>query len=192
MLTARPNHHAEELIALFDITFYQTFNTRLVRGDGEPVYVPAGDTELGQAETWHQVVFAHGFFASAMHEIAHWCIAGTQRRQLLDYGYWYCPDGRDEQQQADFEKVEVKPQALEWCFCVASGYPFKVSTDNLNGAPVDRFAFQDKVYSQVAKYLEVGLPARAQVWVQQLQQHYKMPPLEFDAFQKEPGLELAC
>src|SRR5690606_39383874 len=52
-------------------------------------YLPASEPD-GLA----RVVFAHGFFASALHEIAHWCIAGDYRRTLHDYGYWYCPDGR--------------------------------------------------------------------------------------------------
>ncbi len=50
-------------------------------------------------------------FASALHEISHWCIAGKARRELVDFGYWYCPDGRDAMTQSQFEDVEVKPQA---------------------------------------------------------------------------------
>ena len=74
----------EPLIALFDQTFITQFNTRLVRGGDEPVYLPANATVA-----YHQVVFAHGYFSSALHEIAHWCIAGERRRLLEDYGYWY-------------------------------------------------------------------------------------------------------
>ncbi|MEA7548766.1 elongation factor P hydroxylase, partial [Salmonella enterica subsp. enterica serovar Anatum] len=43
------------------------------------------------------------------YEISHWCIAGKARRELVDFGYWYCPDGRDAQTQSQFEDVEVKP-----------------------------------------------------------------------------------
>ncbi|PPS58814.1 hypothetical protein CRX72_23640 [Pantoea sp. BRM17] len=64
----------------------------LIKGDDEPIYLPA-DAE----SPWHRVVFAHGFYASALHEISHWCIAGDARRQQVDFGYWYCPDGRDAQ-----------------------------------------------------------------------------------------------
>ncbi len=39
----------------------------------------------------------------------HWCIAGKARRNRVDFGYWYCPDGRDAQTQSQFEDVEVKP-----------------------------------------------------------------------------------
>jgi elongation factor P hydroxylase len=35
--------------------------------------------------------------------------------------------------QSQFEDVEVKPQALDWLFCVAAGFPFNVSCDNLEG-----------------------------------------------------------
>lgn len=53
-------------------------------------------------------------FNSALHEISHWTIAGKERRLLADLGYWYAPDGRTREQQALFEQVEVKPQAIEW------------------------------------------------------------------------------
>jgi len=122
-------HNYQDLIVCFNATFTNTENTVLVKGDHEPIYIPAKSSHQH-----HQIVFAHGYFASALHEISHWCIAGKQRRLLEDYGYWYCPDGRDVKQQTEFEKVEVKPQAIEWAFSCASGKPFAVSTDNLNGA----------------------------------------------------------
>ncbi len=137
------NH--QDLIVLFNTAFTKKQNTVLVRGDHEPIYIPAKNAAQN-----HQVVFAHGYFASALHEIAHWCIAGQRRRLLEDYGYWYSPDGRDEEQQTEFEKVEVKPQAIEWAFSCASGKPFSVSTDNLNGAPVDALSallHADNAYS---------------------------------------------
>lgn len=178
-------HDYSDLIHLFDKTFVD-FNTRLIKGDGEPVYLPANEQC-----SWHRIEFAHGFYSSALHEVAHWCIAGDKRRMLEDYGYWYCPDGRSVQQQAEFEKVEVKPQAIEWCFSVACRLPFKVSTDNLNGAPVDRFAFQDKVYAQVDTYLRQGLPARAGMLVQALQGFYQTPPLCIEDFIREVPIHVA-
>ena len=101
-------------------------NTELVAGDDEPIYLPA-DAE----HRHHRIVFAHGFYASALHEIAHWLVAGAKRRDQEDYGYWYCPDGRDKAQQLAFEQVEVKPQAIEWALSVAAGFNFNVSVDNL-------------------------------------------------------------
>lgn len=176
-------HDYRDLIRIFDSAF-SALNTRLIKGEGEPIYIPADDSCA-----YHRIEFAHGFFSSGLHEIAHWCIAGIERRKLVDYGYWYCPDGRDEKQQAEFEKVEVKPQALEWCFSVACGLPFKVSTDNLNGAPVDRLAFQDKVLTQVAVYLQSGLPKRAAELIEVLRDFYQTPTLALTQFHPEPRPE---
>ena len=149
-------HQAAELISIFEETFYRAYQTKLVLGEDEPIYLPAC-----QEYPFHRIVFAHGYFTSALHEIAHWCLAGDARRQLEDYGYWYLPDGRNEEQQQAFEQVEVKPQAIEWAFCVASGHKFNVSADNLNGFPVDTAAFKLKVHQQVQQYLTVGFPERA-------------------------------
>lgn len=172
-------YNYQDLIRIFDVTF-QELNTRLIKGDNEPIYLPEDEVC-----SFHRIEFAHGFFSSALHEISHWCIAGKQRRLLEDYGYWYCPDGRDVQQQAEFEKVEVKPQAIEWCFSVACGLPFKVSTDNLNGAPVNRFAFQEKVLGQVIVYLQCGLPPRAAQFVEALRAFYQTPKLVIAGFKPE-------
>ncbi len=148
----------EHLIRIFNTLFNESENTRLVMGQDEPVYLPADQTC-----SYHRVVFAHGFFASALHEIAHWCIAGKLRRQQLDYGYWYEPDGRDLVQQAEFEQVEVKPQALEWIFSKACNKKFRVSIDNLNGQETDSTAFKKAVYQQVLDYCLLGLPVRAEL-----------------------------
>ena len=147
------------LIALFNQTFAD-FNTKLVLGNDEPVYLPASETCH-----YHQVVFAHGFFSSALHEIAHWCIAGDARRLQEDYGYWYCPDGRDAKQQAKFENVEIKPQAIEWAFTEAAGRKFQVSTDNLNGTQPDREGFTKNVEAQLKAYRQQGFPPRAQRFI---------------------------
>ncbi len=161
------------LMSLFDETFYATYNTRLIKGEDEPVYLPAGAT----ACDFHQIVFAHGYFSSALHEIAHWCIAGEKRRLLEDYGYWYCPDGRDATQQAEFEHVEVKPQALEWAMTIAAGRRFQVSTDNLNGAEPDRTGFTRRVRAQLQHYIEQGFPHRARCFIDALQQRFNGPAL---------------
>ncbi len=150
-------HRLDDVIALFDGLFQDTFATRLVRGGDEPLYLPA-DAE----SPWHRVIFARGFYASALHEISHWCIAGERRRQLEDYGYWYLPDGRDAAQQYDFEAVEVAPQALELLFSRACGLRFHVSVDNLGGeVEVDREAFRARVEARAARYECEGLPRRA-------------------------------
>ncbi|KAA0912770.1 elongation factor P hydroxylase [Psychrobacter sp. ANT_WB68] len=112
------------LISLFN-TLFSEQKVILVRGNGEPEYFPAKDNQPARIE------FAHGFFQSALHECSHWSLAGKERRSLSDFGYWYAPDGRTAAQQQAFERVEIKPQALECLFSLACGRNFRVSQDNL-------------------------------------------------------------
>lgn len=163
-------HQIADLICIFEHTFYQSHNTRLVKGEHEPIYIPA-DVKT----PYHQVVFAHGFYASALHEIAHWLVAGDKRRLLEDYGYWYCPDGRDKAQQGEFEAVEVKPQAIEWALSVAAGFEFNVSVDNLNGEQTCRFDFQARVYKQLLQLLKIGFNPRTTTLLKALSEFYSMP-----------------
>ncbi|NMP31245.1 elongation factor P hydroxylase [Thalassotalea sp. M1531] len=170
-------HRVEDIIAIFNDTFFASFNTKLVKGENEPIYLPAnGDVEH------HRIIFAHGYYASALHEIAHWCVAGAERRLLEDFGYWYEPDGRTAEQQALFEKVEIKPQAIEWGLCVAADKKFRVSADNLNGAEPDYERFQSSVFEQVKIYLSVGFPSRAVKLMEALSAFYqtKTPMTEQD------------
>ncbi len=171
-------HLYQDMITLFDRCFYSDFNTRLIKGEEEPIYLPADEHC-----DYHRIVFAHGYYASTLHEISHWCIAGEQRRLQVDFGYWYCPDGRDEQMQKQFESVEIKPQALEWIFSVAAGFPFNISCDNLEGSyEPDRIAFQRKVHAQVMDYLQQGLPTRPARLVAALQEFYQTAPLCAEQF----------
>ena len=110
-------HHA------FDQTLGRDFHVRLVGGFDEPFYWPGTVTHCAE------IRYREDFAASALHEIAHWCLAGRRRRSLEDYGYWYEPN-RDPVAQANFESVEARPQALEWIFAQAAGLPFRVSADN--------------------------------------------------------------
>ncbi|WP_411546223.1 elongation factor P hydroxylase [Klebsiella pneumoniae] len=69
----------------------EEFNTRLIKGDDEPIFcypradLPADDDFypltpyhrrsrdcLPRGHDVSSIVFAHGFFASALHEISHW------------------------------------------------------------------------------------------------------------------------
>lgn len=152
-----------ELLDCLNPWLEQDWQTQLVAGSGDPVYLPAAE-----ADVFHRIVFAHGYFNSALHELAHWCLAGSERRLKEDYGYWYCPDGRNPGQQAAFEQVEVKPQAIEWWLATATGRPFRTSTDNLNGTPTDSLPFRRAVRRQAERYLSDGLPVRAKVAIRQL------------------------
>ena len=173
-------HLIEDIIDIFNKTFYQSFNTRLVKGDDEPIYLPADNST-----NYHRIIFAHGFYASALHEIAHWCIAGKERRLLEDFGYWYEPDGRNEAQQKAFEQVEIRPQAVEWGLCAAAGKRFNVSADNLDGAEPDMQGFKASVFEQVKQYLEDGFPPRAAQLMEALSEFYQQPmPTKVDDFLK--------
>ncbi|MGB0733834.1 MAG: elongation factor P hydroxylase [Pontibacterium sp.] len=172
-------HKVTDLITVFNRLFMPALNTELVKGDDEPIYLPASDDY-----PHHRIIFAHGFFSSALHEISHWCVAGAKRRTLEDFGYWYKPDGRTEEEQALFEKVEIKPQALEWILHQACGLKFHFSADNLDAGLGASAQFKHNVLQQVCTYLEDGvdsLPARHQSLVRALAEQYGQPlPLAKD------------
>lgn len=156
-----------EISLVFDRCFGTDYRTCLVGGAAEPLYEPA---QSGAGA--HRIFYRYDYPRSALHESAHWCIAGERRRQQLDYGYWYQPDGRDAAAQVLFERVEARPQALEWFFCQAVGLPFQVSIDNLDGDPVDPFPFSLAVWQQARRYLAEGLPPRPQRFYAALRQHF--------------------
>lgn len=162
------NKPYKELIVLFNSTFLKSLNTELVCCEREPVYRPANINY-----PHHRIVFAHGFFSSALHEISHWSIAGKQRRLLEDFGYWYEPDGRTAERQAEFERVEIKPQALEWIFSVASNHQFHFSADNLEAGLEISEEFKTKVHNQVKLYINKGLPKDAEKWKLALIEYYR-------------------
>jgi elongation factor P hydroxylase len=177
------DYNPDQLIQIFNRLFMERNNTCLEHSDDEPIYLPAD-----QKNPNHRILFAHGFFASALHEISHWCIAGEERRLLVDFGYWYEPDGRSTEKQREFEQVEVKPQAIEWILTKASGRNFNVSTDNLNGdaqtIAAGREQFSRNVVKQVKIYLLNGLPERAGVLKQALLDYYQPNALlDSDQFQ---------
>ena len=161
-------HQASELIKLFNNLFSEQYNTKLLAGSNEPFYKV-------RAKLYHfdRIYYANDFFSSALHEIAHWCLAGRERRKQDDYAYWYEPDGRDQFRQNQFYQVECKPQALEWIFSVASNYAFQFSLDNLDDSIVGADEFKVTVQQQVGDYLVNGLPKRAEQFVLRLNQFYQ-------------------
>ena len=178
-------YHCSAAIQIFNQCFKSTINTELVRGGHEPIYIPRS-----QYYPWDRVIFAHGFFSSALHEISHWCIAGEKRRKLVDFGYWYNPDGRTPEQQTEFEKVEIKPQALEWILSQSANFRFNVGIDNLSGDPhyIEQSAnvFKDNIYQQVQVYLQQGLPTRAKQFSDALIAHYRSgQSLNLSEFKRE-------
>jgi elongation factor P hydroxylase len=153
------NFCSQRLEYVFAQCFADQWHTCLVGGAEEPLYQPAM-----AAGGLNLLYYRADYFASALHEVAHWCIAGQQRRMQPDFGYWYAPDGRDAGQQRAFEAVEYKPQALEWWFSKACGYCFRVSVDNLespDGQVHDSGPFRRRIVEQARHWQSAGLPARA-------------------------------
>ncbi|MCR9095441.1 MAG: elongation factor P hydroxylase [bacterium] len=148
---------AAALEQIFAACFADDYRTVLEGGGDEPLYVPSPEPSSAP----HRIVYRADYFASALHEVAHWCLAGAERRSREDYGYWYAPDGRSVDQQAEFERVEARPQALEWIFSEACAFDFHLSADNLEGGVGPSSSFEAAVESARAGFLEDGLPKRA-------------------------------
>lgn len=163
-------HHYQDVISIFNNCFELKYNTKLFKGNDEPIYLPATKERLH-----HSIFFAHGFFSSALHECSHWLIAGSARREQTDYGYWYMPDGRSALQQQLFQQVEVKPQAIEWILSKAANYRFRLSIDNLNGDESGTDEFREAIYQQILYYCEQGLSPRAKLFRQELCRFYGTP-----------------
>ncbi|MCF6194312.1 MAG: elongation factor P hydroxylase [Kangiellaceae bacterium] len=165
----------DKLVSVFNKLFLLQENTRLKMGAVEPFYQAWKDGNSA-------VIFAReDYFSSALHEIAHWTIAGKERRQQDDFGYWYEPEGRTKQQQYQFEQVEIKPQAIEGLLSLACGQTFNISTDNFSDddysedigsennwsgnkqSPNMAIAnqFKRSISLQMKDYFELGLPTRA-------------------------------
>lgn len=158
-------HHSADLELLFAGCFRERWRTRLEGGATEPLYLPASGNGV------HRLCYRADYFASALHETAHWCIAGPARRLQVDFGYWYRPDGRDAAGQRAFEAVEARPQALEWIFSVAAGYRFRPSADNLRGTGAGD-DFGARVAAELGRLLHCGPPPRARRFADALRRFY--------------------
>ena len=145
---------AHQLMRLFNQAFAESDKTELIGGAAEPYYQPGPP---------HCIYFRADYVRSALHEVAHWCVAGRRRRQVPDYGYWYSPDGREAEQQQAFFAVEARPQAIERCFCEAIGIAFSPSVDNV-GAHIDppqMRRFEARIQEWCDQFAHTGLPPRA-------------------------------
>jgi elongation factor P hydroxylase len=155
-----PSIAASDLITAFNALFEIPESTILVGGGDEPFYLPA------EGHRPAQIQFRADYLRSALHEVAHWCVAGVERRKLPDYGYWYSPDDRDLPQQRAFFTVEARPQAIERHFCEALGIDFRPSLDNLSlQIPKDdEDRFLQRLEHWHARFNDVDLPERAAVF----------------------------
>lgn len=167
-----------QIVAIFDRCFADE-RTVLIGGAEEPLYQPwDGDRPA-------RIHFRADYLASALHEVAHWCIAGLRRRRLVDFGYWYAPDGRDTAGQAAFERVEARPQAIEWHFHLACGSSFHPSADNLSGDAGDLAAFVRSVVAAAIDYRSRGLPPRARRFARALATAHPPGAAALAAFQPD-------
>ena len=80
--------------------------------------------------------FRDDHIRSLFHELAHYSLAGSKRRTIDDFGFWYVPCGRDTYEQQRFEEVEARPQGLEKLFCEIWHIPFSPSLDDFSGHPI--------------------------------------------------------
>ena len=152
---------APQVMCLFNREFAVSDKTELIGGAAEPYYQPGSP---------HRIYFRADYVRSALHEVAHWCVAGRRRRQVPDYGYWYSPDGRDAEQQQAFFAVEARPQAIERCFCEAIGIAFSPSVDNV-GAQIDppqMRRFESRIQDWCDQFERTGMPSRAARFVMAL------------------------
>ena len=113
---------AKLIAQIFNDGVGSKYQTLLTGGRNEPVFIPNKNRN-------DVIYYKADYGSSALHEVAHWCIAGADRRKLVDYGYWY-KEFRDADQQLAFEQHEAKPQALEWIFSEGAGVQFRLSVDN--------------------------------------------------------------
>jgi hypothetical protein len=127
----------------------------LLGGGREPLYLPATD------RTPAVIRFTSDYPRSALHEAAHWCIAGASRRCLEDYGYFYEPPPRSPDRQEAFARAEAGIQALEAVFAAAAGHRFAVSVDDVDAALEFERAFAIRVSEALESWRCAGLPARA-------------------------------
>ena len=146
------NH--DEVSQRFNHTFGVSHRTVLIGGAPEPIFLP-GCGKAGRAI----IRYREDFTLSALHEVAHWCIASAGRRRCRDYGYWYIPPPRDATAQTEFFAVEARVQALESLFAAAIGARFVVSADDFGSSSTD---FARAVASTACRIEAAGLPPRAE------------------------------
>ncbi|WP_283710426.1 elongation factor P hydroxylase [Pseudoalteromonas prydzensis] len=110
--------------------FRKIFPTLIIQGGAEEPFYEAPKGNLNAV-----LYFRDNYPRSLLHEISHYCLAGDRRRSLDDFGYWYSPCGRTEDEQLRFEAVEARPQGLEKAICEVVGLKFSPSLDDFSGRP---------------------------------------------------------
>ena len=142
------------LVNLLNENYLHDYQTKIEGAFDEPFY------KAGKGGQMAEIQFSHDYIRSALHELAHWCVAGVERRKSDDFGYWYAVDGRDQEQQNEFFKVEIKPQTIEWAFSIICGVKFEASVDNLHKKVEGVDKFEQDLMVQMQQYLINGFPKR--------------------------------
>ena len=100
--------------------WFSHLNVTLVRGDFEPEYFPATKIALPGSS-----LRMASLIVLCMKSVTG--LLPVTSAVCCQIWLWYAPDGRTKEQQALFEQVEIKPQAIEWMFSKAFGRRFRVS-----------------------------------------------------------------
>ena len=138
----------------FNALFGTQYNVRLQGGGREPEYRPGAPALL---------IARSDYTASALHEAAHWCVAGAARRRLPDYGYPYLAPPRAGPARSQFFALERRAQAFEAVFSDAAGLEFRASADDLSLPLAQLARFEQSVRREAAALIAEGrLPGRAQ------------------------------
>jgi len=179
---------SNQISDVFNETFKHSDNTLIFGGQDEPLYVPASypiksDNSVINSITepfccshdYHRIFYKYDYPRSALHEISHWLIASERRRLLLDFGYWYNPDGRTNKQQTKFMQVEVYPQALEKIFCERCGLNFIPSLDNLSGSQGknELSVFSAMIDNKISKIYQHPILGRTERFLEALNHYTK-------------------
>ncbi len=139
-----------EICECFNRLFAIPFNVEMRGGGAEPDYSPPTAKQRGA------LVARADYAASALHEAAHWCVAGSARRRLPDYGYVYLPPPRNPPDQRRFFAWELRNQAVECYLCDAAGLAYRASADDPELALDALAAFEARV-----RALSLSPPQRA-------------------------------
>ena len=145
--------NSETISDLFNNAFEKKYRVRLIGGAAEPIYLPPTDEKTGA------ICFREDFASSALHEVAHWCLAGRDRRKMVDFGYEYISPPRDEVAQIIFLQAETRVQGLERLFSEVSGVSFSASLDNLDCDEVNMKKMPKLVFE-----FETALETESQNW----------------------------
>ena len=152
------------LAQAFNRCFFASHRVLCLGGAAEPAYLPARDAG-GVA----LLRYMHDHPASVLHEVAHWCLAGTARRAHVDYDLRYQAPPRTAQARQAFFRAELPVQALECWFARAAGLTFEVSVDDFDCPAAERAAFAGQVAAAHAALACADLCREAKVYTCALQ-----------------------